>query len=151
MDAIRTILVTTDFSETSLRAIEPARFFARRFSAAIVVLYVEDDRYPPLVCEYMAVSLEDLRLRQERESKVRLDEFVREHFRPDDRVEAVVRLGTPHVEVVRLAAERAVDLIVIATPGRGFISHAIMGSTTERVLRRAPCPVLVVRAADADS
>ena len=45
-----------------------------------------------------------------------------------------------------IAEERGVDLIVIATHGRGFISHALFGSTTERVVRRALCPVLTVRA-----
>ena len=46
--------------------------------------------------------------------------------------------GVPHAEIVRLATERNVDVIVMATHGRGFISHAMMGSTTERVLRRPP-------------
>jgi nucleotide-binding universal stress UspA family protein len=49
------------------------------------------------------------------------------------------------MEIVRLAEERQADLVVMATHGRGFISHAILGSTAERVLRRAPCPVLIVR------
>jgi nucleotide-binding universal stress UspA family protein len=62
-----------------------------------------------------------------------------------ENVEPLVAMGTPHVEIVRLAEEQGADLIVIATHGRGFISHAILGSTAERVLRRSPCPVLVVR------
>jgi nucleotide-binding universal stress UspA family protein len=57
-----------------------------------------------------------------------------------------VGLGVPHLEIVRAAEERHADLVVMATHGRGFFSHAFLGSTTERVIRRAPCPVLVVHA-----
>jgi nucleotide-binding universal stress UspA family protein len=46
---------------------------------------------------------------------------------------------------VKFAEDNAIDLIVMATHGRGFFSHAILGSTTERVVRRATCPVLTVR------
>jgi nucleotide-binding universal stress UspA family protein len=49
------------------------------------------------------------------------------------------------LEIVRLAKERGADLIVMATHGHGFFTHAFLGSTTDRVLRRASCPVLVVR------
>ena len=76
-----------------------------------------------------------------------LDELVREAVGADG-VEQSVVVGQRAVpEIVRFAEENGSDLIVIATHGRGFISHAVMGSTTERVLRRAPCPVLVVRQA----
>ena len=61
-----------------------------------------------------------------------------------------VRSGTPHTEIVGLAEELRVDLIVMATHGRGFISQAILGSTTDRVLRHAPCPVLIVRESAGD-
>ena len=142
---IRSILLTTDFSDTSLKAIPPARALASRFGARIVVAFIEEDRLPPLVVEYMAVGIEDVVNQQVGRSKVRLEEFVREHLANLGGVESVVGVGTPHVEIVRLAEERGIDLIVMATHGRGFISHAILGSTAERVLRRAPCPVLIVR------
>jgi len=145
MYEIRTILLTTDFSDTSLKALGPARTLASRFGARILVSYVEEDRLPPLVVEYMAVGIEDVVHQQVDRAKVRLEEFVRQNLSGVDGVEPIVSVGTPHIEIVRLAEERQVDLIVMATHGRGFISHAILGSTAERVLRRAPCPVLIVR------
>lgn len=145
MKEIRTILVTTDFSETSAKAFEAASALAERYDAGLTVLHVEDDRFPPLVVEYMAVGLEDIRQRQQEHSRKSLEEFVARHLGDSKDVTLEVALGVPHVEIVRLAEEREVDLIVMATHGRGFISHTIMGSTTERVLRRTPCPVLVVR------
>jgi nucleotide-binding universal stress UspA family protein len=90
------------------------------------------------------VGLESIRQRQVESAKRQLAEFVETHLGGADDVDLEVALGVPHVEIVRLATERDVDMIVMATHGRGFISHAMMGSTTERVLRRAPCPVLVV-------
>ena len=59
-------------------------------------------------------------------------------------MEVVILQGTVHEEVIRLARERKVDLIVVGMHGHGFLSHALAGSTAERVLHRAPCPVLVV-------
>jgi nucleotide-binding universal stress UspA family protein len=144
MDAIRSILLTTDFSDTSAKAFAAARALAERFGARIVVVHVEDDRVSPLLVEYMAVGLESIRQRQVENARRQLDEFVSRHLGPEADVDREVSLGVPHAEIVRLATERKVDLIVMATLGRGFISHAMMGSTTERVLRRAPCPVLVV-------
>jgi nucleotide-binding universal stress UspA family protein len=145
MKDVRTILVTTDFSDTSHRAFEPARTLARRFDAKILLAYVEEDRLPPLVIEYMAVGVEDILSRQADRAAERLAECMREHFGDLERVEPLVAMGSPHIEIVRLAEEHGADLIVMATHGRGFITHAILGSTAERVLRRAGCPVLVVR------
>jgi len=144
MDAIGTILLTTDFSDTSARAFAAARALAAKYGARILVAHVEDDRVAPLLVEYMAVGLESIRQRQLEDSRRQLEEFVERHVGKGDDITLEVALGVPHVEIVRLAEERQADLIVMATHGRGFISHAVMGSTTERVLRRAPCPVLVV-------
>ena len=53
--------------------------------------------------------------------------------------------GKPSAEIIRYAAENAVDMIVLGTHGKGMLDQALFGSTTERVVRRAPCPVLTVR------
>jgi nucleotide-binding universal stress UspA family protein len=142
---IKTILLTTDFSDTAARAVEPAVALARRFGARLVLTFVEEDRLPPLVVEYMAVGVEDVLSQQVDRARARLEEYAAAHLAGIEDLELVIGVGTPHVEIVRLAEENRADLIVIATHGRGFISHAILGSTAERVLRRAPCPVLVVR------
>jgi nucleotide-binding universal stress UspA family protein len=142
---IKTILLTTDFSDTAARAVEPAVALARRFGARLVLTFVEEDRLPPLVVEYMAVGVEDVLSQQVDRAKTRLEEFAAAQLSGVEDLELVIGVGTPHVEIVRLAEEKHADLVVIATHGRGFISHAILGSTAERVLRRAHCPVLVVR------
>jgi nucleotide-binding universal stress UspA family protein len=118
---------------------------AKQFGASILLTYVEEDRLPPLVVEYMAVGVDEILGQQMDRATERLGKSVAELAAEVERVEPLVAMGTPSVEIVRLAEEHDVDLIVIATHGRGFISHAILGSTAERVLRRAPCPVLIVR------
>jgi nucleotide-binding universal stress UspA family protein len=142
MKKVDTILVTTDFSETAKAAFGPAKLLARKFGARLVLAHVEPDILPLLVVEYSAVGMEDLLERNRARAAEQLAEVAAEL---GDGVATAQTTGSAHEGIVRLAAEHGADLIVIATHGRGFISHAILGSTTERVLRRAPCPVLVVR------
>ena len=54
-------------------------------------------------------------------------------------------MGGAYIEIVRYAKERDIDLIVMGTHGRGFMAHMLMGSVAEKVVRKAPCPVLTVR------
>lgn len=142
---IKNILVTTDLSATSTKAFEPARDLAAKFGAQLHVAYVEEDRLPPLAVEYSTVGLEEILRMQSEQANTRLREFVAEHFGKDSGAKLKVLTGSPHIEIVRHAELCRADLIVMATHGRGFISHAILGSTTERVLRRADCPVFVIR------
>ena len=142
MNPIKTILVTTDFSETSHKAFDHAREIAEKFGARLVLVHVEEDRLPPLVLEYTEVDLGQLLARQKEHALEKLAELAPE-LGPDVMVQVVA--GTPHVEIVNLAEELQADLIVMATHGRGFVGHAILGSTAERVLRHSPCPVLIVR------
>ncbi|HMJ66829.1 MAG TPA: universal stress protein, partial [Candidatus Binatia bacterium] len=65
-------------------------------------------------------------------------------------VQAEVRIGKPHHEIVSLAKVLGADLIVIATHGYSGLKHAVLGSTAERVVRHATCPVLVVREKEKD-
>jgi nucleotide-binding universal stress UspA family protein len=142
---VKTILVTTDFSETATKAFAPARTLAEKFGAKVVLAHIEPDRLPPIVVEYAAVGVNDILRDQRKRARERLVQLSAEHFGSEADVDTIVTDGTPHVEIVRLAEQRRADLIVMATHGHGFISHAILGSTTERVVRRAPCPVFVVR------
>jgi len=141
----KTILLTTDFSDTSKQAMAHARTMAEKFGARIVLAYVAPDRLPAMVIEFADSSIEDILERQKTEAGKQLRLLAAESLGPDVEVTARVLAGTPHVEITKLAEECGADLIVMATHGHGFISHAILGSTTERVMRHAPCPVLIVR------
>ena len=148
MGAFETILLTTDFSDLSRQAVAPALSIADRFGSKILVLYVVEDRLPPFVDEYTGISLEEILQAHTERARREMSRFVEQNLPGRSDVETVVAAGMPSAEVVRVAEEREVALIAMATHGRGFVSHALFGSTTERVLRRAPCPVLTVRAGE---
>ena len=143
MKDIKTILLTTDLSDTSKTAVAPAMTLARRFDAKIILVYVAD-LMPPLIVTSAAFDLSDLDRQQRAMAHEQLARFAATTFGSDVEVEMVVAQGVPHTEIVELAKNLRVDVIVIATHGGGFLSHLVLGSTTERVLRQAPCPVLVV-------
>lgn len=142
---IDTVLVTTDFSDTSKKAFGLARQIADAFGARIVLAYVVEDHLPPLMVDYggYAARVADIMDSHEDHARKQLEEL-KPALGKD--VTTAVTAGIPHLEIITLATKFSADLIVMATHGRGFVSHAILGSTTERVLRRAPCPVLSVRA-----
>jgi len=142
---MKTILVTTDLSDLSKKAFPLARDLAEKYGAKIVVCYVEEHRVPPLVIEYPGVGFDDMLQHQRERAKEQLERLAEEQLGGELDTELRVIDGMAHVGIVQLAEELPADLIVMTTHGRGFFSHAILGSTTERVVRRAPCPVLVVR------
>jgi nucleotide-binding universal stress UspA family protein len=144
MSEMKTIMVTTDFSNTSKMAFPYARELAQKYGAKVVVTYVEETRLPPLVIEYATAGVDDIIRRQQERATEQLEQLVEDQLADIDTSIQVID-GTAHVDIVRLANELDIDLIVMATHGRGFITHTILGSTTERVVRRAPCPVLVIR------
>ncbi len=73
----------------------------------------------------------------------RLREIAGEH--PDHDIQAMVREGKPATAILELIAELAPDLVVMGTHGRSKLDHLLIGSVTERVIRKAPCAVLTIR------
>ncbi len=141
MIAWRRILVPTDFSESSHLAVRHAVELATTFNASLILLHVGDRAASEVETEFplgLDASLQDAE--RERLLKV-LSPKEQTTLRP----ELVVCAGSPAHEIVRCAGEREVDLIVMGTHGRGAVGHMLMGSVAERVVRTAPCPVLVVR------
>lgn len=85
-----------------------------------------------------------------RQSEKRLVRLSRDVQGSDVKIAILQRLGTPYEEIVKVAKERGVDLIVIATHGYTGLKHFLLGSTAERVVNVSPCPVLVVRQEERD-
>lgn len=144
MPEYRTILTTTDFSEHALEGVKRAADLADRLGSELVVVYVVEERLSALILAASSESAEAIIERHRRHAEQHLAEYVQEHL-PGRVLEAVVLEGVPHQAVVEFAGERSVDLIVVGTHGHGFVGHVLMGSTAERILHHAPCPVLVVR------
>ena len=142
---LKRILVPVDFSPLSKKALHYAKRLAQQFGADVNVLHVVEPEIPPVFDGYMmapptisngssascAGQLRALR------NSVRSAGI--------GRVDSTVRCGLAAYEIVEAAKELDVDLIVIATHGYTGWKHFAIGSTAERVVRAAPCPVLVVR------
>ena len=77
--------------------------------------------------------------------RVKLLDCVPEEIRDDMDIEAIVSQGIPFTEIISTAKEKEIDMIVIGSHGRTGISHMMLGSVSEKVVRKAPCPVLTVR------
>jgi len=137
------ILVATDLSDPSLAAVRHAAKLADRLGSRLTLVYVIEDRLPPMVTAYASDTPEEILRRHREHAEAALAEFVGKHL-PGREVERNVLQGVPHQEVVRLAESIGADLLIVGMHGHGFLTHALAGSTTERILHHAPCPVLVV-------
>lgn len=145
--AIRHILCPVDFSAHSDRAMEYAGDLARRFQADLTVLHVV---YDPLdiTCSHIPhPPLEQLREEMIREAERVLERRVRRRLRLLPRTKTAVAAGPPFRQIIRYARDHRVDLVVMGTQGLTGLDRLIMGSTAERVVRTAPCPVVSIRAA----
>lgn len=146
MIAIKTILVPTDFSDTSEVALNYGRALAEAFGSALHVLHVVQDPYAqPWAAEAYGFSLGGLVEQWKQQSSDRLKELLPDAEVDRLRVQRLVVVGHPFVEIIQYAKEHSVDLIVMGTHGRGAVAHMLLGSVAEKVVRKAPCPVLTVR------
>ena len=140
------ILVPIDFSSPSDAALDYARHVATRFSASLYLLHVAEDPYRAFYsAEVYVPEVEGLREEILNDSLTRLKSLL--HASDLTNLHAVTEavIGTPAASIVEFADGRDIELIVMGTHGRGGMSHLLMGSVAERVVRTAPCPVLTVR------
>lgn len=145
MIRLERILLPTDFSEFAAPAVEYACEFAKRFGAELHLLHVIEEAAPLVLPEAGATGwVRDYAERAEKWARAQLAGM------PGDlaagvRVVRATRQGPAFLEIIRYAREKGCDLIVMGTHGRSGLAHVLMGSVAERVVRKAPCPVLTIR------
>jgi universal stress protein A len=137
---IRHILAPTDFSQLSKQAVTYAFELAQNVDAKLSLLHVIE---VPVYAIEVSLPLEDLEQDARRELSRLLPEAESAHVA----VTRLVEMGVPSQKILETAAAEQVDMIVMATHGRTGLSHLVMGSVAERVVRTAPCPVLTIRPA----
>jgi nucleotide-binding universal stress UspA family protein len=140
------ILIPTDFSKFSQVALNYASAFAEKFAAELYLLHVIQDLSvfipdmitvaPPLVptVEQMTKAVQEA-----------FDRLIKDNRLERFQIHRDVREGTPFYEIVHYAKEQNIDLIIMGTHGHTGLTHMLLGSVTEKVVRKAPCPVLTVR------
>jgi nucleotide-binding universal stress UspA family protein len=148
---IKRILIPVDFSDPSLRAVDYAAELARRRrpKPRLIVLHVVEPVYYPAVGEMYGVGLDlgSVYDEIERAARTRVASLARSLRRRGVTARGLTCLGTAAQAIVDTAAKLKADLIVLSTHGRTGLSHVVMGSVAERVVRTAPCAVVTVRAA----
>jgi nucleotide-binding universal stress UspA family protein len=145
---LRRILVPTDFSVHADAALAYAMELAQPFNAAIYLLHVVEN---PLAAgvwssEIYTAEIAGLQINLVRDAEQRLRESIPVIAGTRAGFASEVRTGNAADEIVQVARERLIDLIVMGTHGRSALPRMIMGSVAERVTRAAPCPVLTLRA-----
>jgi universal stress protein A len=139
---LKQILVPVDFSAFSEKALKYAARFAEQFGSTVTVVHViqpvvypADFGYPPTVVDTLDESVR-------RQIEERLKLLASRSSLP---ARTLIRVGQPYLEITAAAKELDVDLIIITTHGHTGLKHVLLGSTAERVVRHAPCPVLTLR------
>jgi nucleotide-binding universal stress UspA family protein len=144
---IKRILVPVDFSAPSLQALDYAIEFGRPFTPQFIVLHVVEPAYYLLPGEVYDGGL-DIGLMQRELERGRREELARLAAKLHKRrlaLRTLLSVGAPDRVIVATAKKLNADLIVMSTHGRTGLSHVLMGSVAERVVRSAACPVLTVR------
>ena len=139
------IVVTTDLSDYSLRALPYAVSLAERFDAKLKLVSVNE---PTLQVSDVAWVGIDTRAADEglvREAQTAIDRIIREQVPEGVDAEAKVFTGNAVDSIIDYCRDTNADLLVTCTHGRSGLSHVLMGSTAEALVRRAPCPVLTLK------
>lgn len=147
--AYRNILVPIDFSEHSEKTIEYGTQLAAMVGACIKILHVlRIPEYPAAFYQGLYIEHEQVKSYVEsgkREASAKLSLVTEQILSKGLKADPVLRVGNPFEEIVSAAKEMRVDLIVIGSHGSGGLGRFLLGSTAERVVQYASCPVLVVK------
>jgi len=142
---LRKVLVPTDFSDSARHAFSYGVSFAREFKAELVLLHVVENLTVGYASDLFPVPMAEVFQEIAGYARGELDTLAREAREQGVTVVEKVVQGKPAAEIMRVAREDTIDVIVLGTHGKGVLDHALFGSTTERVVRKAPCPVLTCR------
>lgn len=145
MIEVKKILVPTDFSESARYALRYAVSLAQQFHAEITLLHVFESVAVSYASDLFPVPMAEVFEEVSAVARKEMAALAAEVRSKGVEVRESVIQGKPPAEILRVAREEAADMIVLGTHGRGVLDHALFGSTTDRVVRKAPCPVLTCR------
>ena len=144
MISVDKILCPVDFSTPSYAALDAAVGLAAQYASELHIIHVVE----PLISNSM-IGKTSYRLYQKRlitDSRHTIKELIRTRVGKRIKTHSIVKNGDPAKEIVKTAIQKNIDVIVIATHGRKGWGHLLFGSIAEKVVRLAPCPVLVIHA-----
>ncbi len=142
---VEKILFPTDFSEGSFHALPYAVDLSKHYNARLYILHVVYDVFRATDTHIPHISADELYKEISDWATKEIDTCCIEEIRGLANVEKVVLKGVPHEEIIRYAADNRIDMIIMGTYGKKGLERFIFGSTAEKVVRNAPCPVMTVR------
>jgi len=145
MVRFKQILFPTDFSDFSKYAASFAVSFACDYGAKLYILHVSETSYDISEMLSEKPSPEELRAKVEELAAREIEEASTPDMLEKLDYDITHLTGKPFAEIIKFVKEKKIDMIVMGTHGRSALESAIMGSTAEKVVRKAPCPVLTVR------
>jgi nucleotide-binding universal stress UspA family protein len=145
MNKFEKIVIAIDFSENSDYAFEYALALAKQFNAELTVMHVINEPVDLRGFYVPHISFEQLEKEIEEGAGKMMDKFCRAKLEGFANYKTAIVSGVPYEEIIRKAEETDASLIVMGTHGRTGLDHLIFGSTAERVVRSASCPVLTIR------
>ena len=142
---IKKILVPIDFSDYSKNALNYAVDFAKLFSAELTLIYVVEPVIYPPDFSMGQISVPSVDIEMDKRAKEELENLAKKQIPKELKTKTIVKTGKPFIEIIETAADVEADMIIIATHGHSGMEHMLFGSTAEKVVRKAPCPVLTLR------
>lgn len=142
---LKRILVPSDFSESARLALRYGISFAREYQAELTVLHVVETIAVGYASDLFPVPMAEVFQEISGYARSELAKLAQQARDKGVTVVEKVVQGKPAAEIIRVAREDTIDVIVLGTHGKGVLDHALFGSTTEKVVRKAPCPVLTCR------
>ncbi len=145
MEAIKKILVPIDFSGYSKNLLNYANNFAKKFQAKIFLVHVVEPIIYPVDFSMGQIDFPATDSEIATKAKEELHKLAETTIDKSIDSQVIIKSGKPFVEINETARELDIDLIIIATHGHTGVEHLLFGSTAEKVVRKAPCPVLTLR------
>lgn len=139
------ILTAIDFSESSEHAFEYALTLAKQFQSELLIMHVINEPVDLRGFYVPHISFEQLEKEIEEGAQKMMEKFCQTRMGDFTNYQTAIVTGIPNEEIIRKAADTGSSLIVLGTHGRTGLDHIIFGSTAERVVRGASCPVLTIR------
>ena len=145
MEIIKKILVPIDFSDYSKKALQYTVSFAKQFNSEINLVYVIEPIIYPADLSMGQIVITKADIDYEEKAKEELTELAKTAIGELLSYNIIVKTGKPFMEIIGTAKDIDADLIIISTHGHTGVEHLLFGSTSEKVVRKAPCPVLTLR------
>jgi len=142
---INKVLVPIDFSDYSKIALKYAVDFAQKFNAKMYLIYVVEPVIYPPDFSMGQIAIPSVNTEWDIKAKEEIDKLADSEIPTGVKIKTIIKTGKPFLEIIETAAEEDVDIIIIATHGHSGMEHILFGSTAEKVVRKAPCPVLTLR------